>query len=110
MVRYVTIKKFCELSGYTAPAVYHKKDKGVWREGEVWVHAPDGHILIDLDGFNRWVESGAVSSTPRIGGPLSSPTLPRLVGGIFPPLGDRRRSPALPQLEPPEPHRQRRPK
>jgi hypothetical protein len=114
MVRYVTIKKFCELSGYTSAAVYHKKYKGVWREGEVWVHAPDGHIMIDLEGFNRWVESEKTPSPSRIGGPLPSPTLPRLKGGRstpeLPPDERRPRSPQLPQLEPPEQRSRRGPK
>lgn len=108
MVRHVTIKKFCDLTGYTPAAVYAKKSNGTWREGEVWRQAPDGRILIDLEGFDRWVESGAISSLPWQGRTLPSPTLPQLEGGSNPPPARTLRSPPRPQFEPPEPLRQRR--
>jgi len=53
--RFVTVPKFCELTGYTAAAVSGKRSSGVWLEGVVWRKAPDGHILIDLVEFDRWV-------------------------------------------------------
>lgn len=61
--RYVTVKKFCAETGYTDDAVRGKIHRGVWLEGDVWRKAPDGHILIDMEGFQRWVEQGA--SGPR---------------------------------------------
>lgn len=115
MVRYVTIKKFCEMTGYTEEAVKSKRRDGVWLEGRVWIKAPDGRILIDLEGFERWVESGATWSHSPIGTISGSPTLPRLI----PPKG-RRHSPEPPKLEgstpkcqpqplvPPEEHTRRR--
>lgn len=56
MVRHVRIKKFCELTGYTDDAVRAKISGGKWLEGTVWVKAPDGAILIDLEGYESWVE------------------------------------------------------
>ena len=55
--RYVTIEKFAEHTGYTADAVRKKRERGVWLEGQVVRKAPDGRILIDLEEFERWVES-----------------------------------------------------
>jgi hypothetical protein len=57
-LRYVTILRFCELSGYTKEAVKSKRRDGVWLEGCVWIKAPDGRILIDLEGYEAWVVSG----------------------------------------------------
>ena len=37
-------------------AVYEKIRVGVWVEGRHYRRAPDGHILIDLEAFERWVE------------------------------------------------------
>lgn len=54
MIRRVTIEKFAELSGYTPDAVRSKIKRGDWLEGSVWKKAPDGRILIDLEGFERW--------------------------------------------------------
>ena len=58
MLRYLTIPKFCAESGYTEDAVRTKLRDGVWGEGEVWVKAPDNRILIDVQGYEKWVETG----------------------------------------------------
>ncbi len=55
MVRYVLLPRFHDLTGYTEKAVRRKIEDGVWRENEVWIKAPDGHILIDLRGYESWV-------------------------------------------------------
>ena len=55
-LRYVRISHFSALSGYTPKAVYEKIRVGVWIEGRHYRRAPDGHILIDLEAFERWVE------------------------------------------------------
>ena len=78
MVRYVTLAKFCELTGYTPAAVYTRKCKGIWPEGTVWLYEPDTKkILIDLRGFEEWIDRGR--QTPlakrRAG---RSPILPKL--------------------------------
>ena len=57
MLRFVTIKKFAELSGYTQDAVRSKIKRGDWLEGGVWAKAPDGRILINLPMFEAWVTS-----------------------------------------------------
>lgn len=61
MLRFVTIEKFCAESGYTPDAVRTKIQRGVWLEGAVWIKAPDGRILIDTEGYERWA-SGEMSS------------------------------------------------
>jgi hypothetical protein len=69
MIRYVTIRKFCELTGYTEEAIRVKIKRGVWTENRVWRKAPDGHILIHMEGFWSWVETGGkepeVSEYPK---------------------------------------------
>lgn len=54
--RYVRIPVFCAITGYTERAVENKMREGVWREGQEYRRAPDGHILIDLHAYYRWVE------------------------------------------------------
>jgi hypothetical protein len=58
-MRHVTIEKFSELSGYTPKAVRNKIQRGDWLEGQVWKRAPDGRVLIDMEGFEQWVTSQA---------------------------------------------------
>ena len=57
--RFVTVGLFATISGYTANAIRMKIHKGVWIEGREYRRAPDGHILIDRDGVQRWVKRGA---------------------------------------------------
>ncbi|KWK50540.1 excisionase [Burkholderia stagnalis] len=59
-MRYLTIKKFSAETGYTEKAIRNKIHDGTWAEGEVWVKAADGRILIDVQGYEKWVETGGV--------------------------------------------------
>ena len=56
-VQHVTVNKFCELTGYSPAAVDKKRRDGVWLEGEVWVKAKDGRVLISLEGYEAWVNA-----------------------------------------------------
>ena len=60
--RYVKLDKFEELTGYTVKAVQRKIEDGVWRKNREFRRARDGHILIDLDGYERWVEQEKVAA------------------------------------------------
>lgn len=56
--RYVKLALFEALTGYTVEACHTKIKRGVWLEGREYRRAPDGNILVDLLGYERWVESG----------------------------------------------------
>jgi len=56
-INYVTIKKFCAETGYTHDAVNSKIKRGDWTVGEVYTKAPDGRILINIDGYHKWAET-----------------------------------------------------
>ena len=60
-MRFLKIKRFCELTGYTPEAVQTKISRGVWMEGWQYRRAPDNVILVDVEGFNRWVEGATVA-------------------------------------------------
>jgi hypothetical protein len=70
VLRWVTIKKFCEISGYTPNAVRSKIKRGDWLEGRVWTKAPDGRILIDVLGFEDWVVGNGTSQDAKRTGTL----------------------------------------
>lgn len=55
--RYVKLPLFEAISGYTEKAIRRKIEEGHWLEGKQFRRAPDGHILIDLEGYYRWVEN-----------------------------------------------------
>ena len=43
-MRYVTIEKASDLTGYTPDAIRSKIKRGDWLEGAVWQRAPDGRV------------------------------------------------------------------
>lgn len=54
-LRYVSIEAFIDYHrGYTERAIRLKIDRGIWRNGQVIQKLPDGHVNIDLEGFERW--------------------------------------------------------
>ena len=65
-VRYVTMSKAADMTGYSVRAMQEKIKEGVWPENVLWVRAPDGKRLIDLDGFERWVESSVMKRGPGV--------------------------------------------
>ena len=82
MLEYITMKKFCEQTGYTEKACRGKISRGDWLENRVFIKAPDGRILINLEGFNRWVESGMVTERRKeASSKSSSPTWSGAVRG-----------------------------
>jgi len=54
--RYVLLSLAAVVTGYTIKAMQRKIERGDWVEGKVWRHAPDGRIVIDLVGYQKWVE------------------------------------------------------
>jgi hypothetical protein len=58
--RFVQLPVFHAITGYSEKAVRRKIETGAWVEGRQYRRAPDGHLLVDMLGYERWVESGAV--------------------------------------------------
>lgn len=56
MIRWVTVRKFAGESGYSEAAVRRKIQDEKWPSA-VWIKAPDGHILINIEEYEKWVES-----------------------------------------------------
>ena len=54
MLSLLTIEKFSKATGYTAGAIQAKVKRNDWLEGQEYIRAPDGRILIDVDGFEKW--------------------------------------------------------
>ncbi len=61
MFEYPTVDKFSAESGYTAPAIRAKISDGTWQEDHQWIKAPDGRVLIIVEGIKQWVEAGLAS-------------------------------------------------
>lgn len=55
--RYVLLPLAYAITGYSVKAIERKIERGDWMEGKVWRRAPDGRIHLDVEGYQRWVES-----------------------------------------------------
>jgi hypothetical protein len=67
-VRYVTIPRASELTGYSQDAIRTKIKRGVWLEGLMFIKGPDGRILIDLEAYEQWVTGSADSPLAQLRG------------------------------------------
>jgi hypothetical protein len=54
--RYVLLPLANLLTGYSVKAMERKIERGDWQEGKVCKGAPDGRIVIDVLGYQRWIE------------------------------------------------------
>ncbi|MCD9029398.1 excisionase [Luteimonas sp. BDR2-5] len=65
-VRFVTLKRFHELTGYSEEASRSKIKRGDWLQDREFVKAPDGRVLMDLEAYEQWVlgEAGEVVLHP----------------------------------------------
>lgn len=85
-MRYLTVRKFSSESGYTEAAIRSKIADGTWLKDYVWRKAPDGRVLIDVDGYEAWVEAGKQSKAHR-GGKFRPGKSPEPRMSIGPELG-----------------------
>ncbi|RLL52308.1 excisionase [Mariprofundus sp. EBB-1] len=55
-MKWITINKLSELTGYSENAIRAKIKKGVWLMGRHCTKAPDGRVLFNPEAINAWVE------------------------------------------------------
>jgi len=55
-IKWITIKKLSDCTGYSENAIRAKIKTGVWLDGRQWRKAPDGRILFNPESINDWVE------------------------------------------------------
>jgi hypothetical protein len=61
MFAYVLVNKAVDEIGYSEAAIRAKISDGTWQEFQQWIKAPDGRIMIIIEGVNQWVEAGLES-------------------------------------------------
>ncbi|MDQ5884572.1 MAG: hypothetical protein QG556_912 [Pseudomonadota bacterium] len=66
MVKWVKLKKYCQVSGDTSNAVHAKRKRGMWLDGVQCKIGPDGNIWINLEEVEKWVELGEQGMLRRI--------------------------------------------
>lgn len=61
-MKWVKLKRYCELSGDTPNAVHARRKKGLWLDGIQCKLGPDGNLWVNLDEVEKWVESDSLIS------------------------------------------------
>jgi hypothetical protein len=61
-MKWVKLKKYCELSGDTASAVHTRRNRGIWLDGVESRVGPDGNLWINVKEVDRWIEQGFIAS------------------------------------------------
>jgi len=59
--RYVTVALAAAITGLTDKAIRRKIEDGVWVAGREYMRAPDGAIMVDMQGVEKWVGKGQAS-------------------------------------------------
>ena len=52
----VSVELAARLDDYIPKAIERKIERGDWTEGREYRRAPDGRLLVDIDGYERLVE------------------------------------------------------
>lgn len=53
--RYVTIRMYASGSGFTVNAIRQKICNGVWIEKREYFRTPEGAVMVDRQGVDRWI-------------------------------------------------------
>jgi hypothetical protein len=61
-IKWVKLKRYCELSGETTAAVHGKRKAGHFLDGIHTKIADDGNLWVNLEAIEKWVEEGRKSS------------------------------------------------
>lgn len=59
-MKWVTLKKASELTGQTVETLRMKIKEGRLPKGQIWIKAPDGRILIDMEVYPTWDEESYI--------------------------------------------------
>ncbi len=66
-LRWVKLKKYCQLSGDTVHAVHARRRKGQWLDGAQCRLGPDGNLWVNLVEVQAWVENNSLLQNIRRG-------------------------------------------
>ncbi|NNM68051.1 MAG: excisionase [Spirochaetales bacterium] len=55
-MKFVTIQKLAELTGYSVAALKVKIQRGTFAQGIHFVKSPDGRIHFDTEAYEEWVK------------------------------------------------------
>jgi hypothetical protein len=67
-MKWVKLRRYCELSGDSPDAVQKKLARGIWLDGLQIKTAPDGARWVNIEAVEAWVELGGTVPKPGVRG------------------------------------------
>lgn len=58
-IRWVPLKRYCELTGETAHTIHCRRSSGTWIDGKQSKKVPGGGIWVNLKEVERWIETSS---------------------------------------------------
>jgi len=55
--KWVTVEKYCELSGDSRQSVYNRRSRGVWHDGLHCRKVPTVGLMVNVEEVEKWIES-----------------------------------------------------
>lgn len=55
-LRWVRLRRYCELTGESPNGVHQRRKAGKWLDGRHCRIGPDGRLWVNLEEVQRWVE------------------------------------------------------
>ncbi len=71
-VKWVTVKRAAEITGYSVSSIEHKIQSGMWAQGVEWKWADDNRQMVNLEAVDNWVERSTSRGSRRGRRPSSS--------------------------------------
>jgi hypothetical protein len=65
-MKWVKLRKYCELSGETPDSVKAKRRAGHFIDGVHCKVAPDGNLWLNTEEIEKWVENGSAATAARL--------------------------------------------
>lgn len=60
-MKWLRLKKYCEISGDTPDAVRWRRKSGVWADGKQSKIGPDKKIWVNIQEVEKWIENCRVA-------------------------------------------------
>ena len=60
-IKWITIKAFAEITGFTLEAIKAKRARGIWRDGDI-TKKTCNTVFINIERYNEWVETGGYAA------------------------------------------------
>lgn len=65
-MKWVKVKKYCELTGETPASVKAKRRKGHFIDGIHTKVADDGNLWVNIEEAQKWVEHGKLATMSKL--------------------------------------------